>query len=187
VRLFFVIFRSCETPLRLRYPQASYLDTYLDSYFDENQRQAFFNSPSSFDRAAFMATMTDVINENKKNENKFSLVVCKETVLMHYLVMYFSRNFYLVDSINRKISSFLSSGIMSHLIEKYVDLRYWNVKSVKKGPQKLTIEHLRGTFNLWIIVNVISILIFLMEVLLMKLHEVEQRMRNEMQRFLPIT
>jgi hypothetical protein len=118
-------------------------------------------------RFAFIASMTDIIDANKKN--KFTHAVCKESIFNVNVVMYFPRDFYLVESINRKISSFLSSGVMSHLIGKYVDLRYWNVKSVEKGPQKLTIEHLRGAFNLWMIFSAISILTFAVEIFVKKI------------------
>jgi hypothetical protein len=80
--------------------------------------------------------------------------------------MYFHKDFYLAKAINDQISLILSSGIMSHIIEKYVDMQYWNVKTAEKGPQKLSIEHLQGAFNLLAILSLLSALVFILEVLL---------------------
>jgi hypothetical protein len=132
-----------------------------------DQYQFFLNSSLELTKPiAFISFMTHVIEANAKRKALKAHSACKEPVQTYQVVMFFPKNFYLIDSINSKISNFLSSGIMSHLIEKYVDLRYWNVKTVKKGPQKLTVKHLRGAFNLWVILSVFSSLIFMMEVFL---------------------
>lgn len=108
--------------------------------------------------------MTNVIHANMRNQKSFAHTVCKEVIHLVSVVMYFPRDFYLVDAIDKKISLFLASGIMSHLIEKYVDMRYWNVKLIREGAKELKIQHLRGAFILWAVLNFCSTIIFIMEV-----------------------
>lgn len=61
------------------------------------------------------------------------------------------------------IGDYFASGIMSQLIDRYVDLRYWNMKPDNKVPQKLSFSHLEGAFMLWIVMLVISCLVLVFE------------------------
>lgn len=107
--------------------------------------------------------MTNVIHANMRNRNSFAHIVCKETISTVSVVMYFQKDFYLAEAIDRKISLFLASGIMSQLIEKYVDMRYWNVKPARSGPQELNFKHLKGAFVLWGVLNFCAFIAFVME------------------------
>lgn len=121
------------------------------------------HSLESASRVAFISSMTDIIYSNMQHKKKFIHKVCKEPVLTVSIVIYFSKNFYLVGAINRKLSSLLASGIISHIIGKYVDLRFYNVKTEIKGREMLSMKHLQGVFELWIILCLISSSIFLLE------------------------
>jgi hypothetical protein len=128
------------------------------------QREEFHkNSLDSRDRTAFISTMTDVIDSNQKNKNEFSHNVCKETIAKINIVMYFSKDFYLSEAINKHLYSFISSGIMNHIIEKYVDMRYWRVKEEMMGPHVLSMKHLRGAFYMWLISTSLCVFVFIME------------------------
>lgn len=136
-------------------------------FYEENQQDVFLNtSLGSFSRLAFATTMTNVIDANKRHKDSFSHKVCKEYLLTISIVMYFSKDFYLVETINKKIGQFISSGIMSHLINRYVDMKYWNVKTLDSGPQKLSYEHLEGAFVLWMLFLMLSLVVFLLELLI---------------------
>jgi hypothetical protein len=135
------------------------------------QEQAFLNTSleESSKLVGYLATMTDILNANKVNKNRFSHTVCKDPVLTNNIVIQFPKQFYLAETINRKISSFLASGIMSYWINTYVEKEYWDVKGANTGPQQLTIEHLLGSFYLWMICCSISLLNFMIEIFIGKI------------------
>ena len=54
----------------------------------------------------------------------------------------------LITQIDSKISDLLSSGIIMHIIEKYVDMCFWNIKHIKGKNQNLSLKHLKGAFFL---------------------------------------
>lgn len=108
--------------------------------------------------------MIKVIIANMENRNSFAHVVCKEMIHTLNVVMYFQKNFYLIQKIDEVISSLLSSGIPEHLALKYIDMRYWHMKRVDKGPQKLTLKHFQGAFDIFIILASISITVFVFEI-----------------------
>lgn len=108
--------------------------------------------------------MIKVIIANMENRNSFAHVVCKEAIHTINFVMYFQKNFYLIQKIDEVISSLLSSGILNHLTLKYIDMRYWHLKRVDEGPQQLTLKHLQGGFDIFIILCSISITVFVLEI-----------------------
>lgn len=110
--------------------------------------------------------MIKVIDANKRHRDSFSHKVCKEYLLTVNIVMYFQKNFYLVEAINENIWNFVSSGIMSHLIDRYVDMKYWQVKALDVGPQQLSYEHLEGVFNLWLYFLILTSVVFVFELLI---------------------
>lgn len=112
---------------------------------------------------AFMQSFNDVLNFNKKNKDSMTLKTCKQFVSSYSIVLYLPKNFYLIEAINDVISKLSSSGIMSHIIDRYYELRYWNIKVSDKGPQKLTMQNLQGSFYLLLILCSLSVPIFMIE------------------------
>jgi len=121
-----------------------------------------------------MGIMTEIVDANKRNRDRFTHIVCKEYIAYVNIVMYFTKNFYLIDPINEKLDRFLSAGIFTHIIERYVDMRYWNFKEPKKGPRTLEFKHLHGAFVLWSSLALVSVGAFLIELLI---HSVNNRVR----------
>lgn len=122
---------------------------------------------SSKNQTAFLGSSTKVIHANIRNKRSFSHIICKEIVNTVNVVMYFSKNFYLVEAIDEKIGHFLASGIVEYIIKKYVDMKYWRLNNqldIRQEPKKLTLHHLEGVFVIWSILCVLSVLIFSMEV-----------------------
>jgi hypothetical protein len=122
---------------------------------DENLKRKFLNGSIEFkERVAYVASSTVIIGENTGYRIIFSFIntmhlasnkyhqklgkytphtICKEHILTINIVMYFRKNFFLIDAFNEKLSLFLSSGIVSHIIDKYVETKYWNVKRTESG------------------------------------------------------
>lgn len=111
-----------------------------------------------------MTSMTNVIHANMLNKNVFAHKVCNEYVVTKSIVMYFPKDFYLIDAINKKLSQFISSGIIKLLIDKYIDMRYWKVKKTQSGPRPLKFQHLRGGFTLWGFLCFLSSIVLLLEI-----------------------
>lgn len=136
-------------------------------YIQDNQAKDFMeNSLESLERTAFIDAIQAIVHANMKHRNEFVHKVCKEEVWNAMIVVYYQKNFYLVETINRKIEIFLSSGIVNHIIGRYVDMRFWNVKPVEKGPSQLSFQHLKGAFSLWAILLAIASFVFSLEVIL---------------------
>lgn len=79
------------------------------------------------------------------------------------IVIYFPKGFFLISAINEKIGEFLSSGIMNYWLKKYMNKRYSKPDSLQKGPKQLTINHLVGILNVYIIGCAIASAIFFIE------------------------
>lgn len=114
---------------------------------------------------AFKTSMTNVVASHQIHKN-ITHIVCKEHLYTVYVVMYYPKNFYLIETIDKKIGQFLASGIVSRLIDKYVDMRFWNMKKEQSDPHRLTFNHLRGAFTLWIGLCAVSAIVLLVEVLI---------------------
>lgn len=111
-----------------------------------------------------MTSMTDIIERNQKNYKSFVLQTCKEQVLTVNIVMYFQKNFYLKEEIDKMLSQFGTAGILEHWIQKFADQRFYNVKTLQTGAKRLQIQHLFGIFNLWLFGCGIGLIIFLGEI-----------------------
>lgn len=117
------------------------------------------------ERIAFLASITRVIDANVRHKDSFFHVVCKETFSTGNIVMFFPKNFYLIEAINKKISEFQASGIIQHLVERYMDKRYWNFRRVAKGPERISFQHMQGSFIMWLFLCLASFSVFTIEVI----------------------
>lgn len=115
-------------------------------------------------KSAFMTSTTDIIYRNQQHYKEFVLIVCKEQVLTVNIVMYFPKNFYLRDAIDRKIRSLSTSGLLQYFTQKYADPKFLNIKNEQRGPKRLNVHHLFGVFNIWAIGLAIALFIFLLEI-----------------------
>lgn len=79
------------------------------------------------------------------------------------VAIYVPKNFYLFEPIRDSISRLHSAGIVEKIVDEFVDMRYWNVKHEVEDLKPLSMTHLEGTFNLWLIMNFASFVIFIFE------------------------
>lgn len=117
-----------------------------------------------------MTSQTDVIYRNQYHYKEFVLKVCKEKLLTVNIVMYFPKNFFMREAINRKLSELEASGLLEQLTQSYADPRFINIKATQStGPQRLNVHHLFGVINIWAIGLAISLLIFVLEIFIQTL------------------
>lgn len=79
------------------------------------------------------------------------------------VVIFARKNFYLVDAISDKILNFQAAGLIEYWHAQSVDKRFLNTQ-VSKSPEKLTVNHLFGSFILLLGGLSIGFVILLMEV-----------------------
>lgn len=136
----------------------------MKAYVGDQQKIFLNTSLRTLDRVAFVDAMPSIIGANIDHKDSFVHKVCKEYFWTDFLVMFYPKNFYLLETIDNKLNCFLSSGIMSHIIDEYVDLRHWHVKTTNRGPRQLSLEHLRGAFDLWLLFMLVAVTVFSLEI-----------------------
>jgi hypothetical protein len=146
-------------------------------HFKEGEAELFLNtSLASYERTAFISQMTEVIEANQRNRKFLTHKICRELIVTMNTVMYFQKDFFLAKAINQKINCLISSGIMKHIIEKYIDVKFLVFKEPAKGPRQLTLEHLKGAFYVWIICCVVCVAVLAYEIF----HEAKNRRKGKM-------
>lgn len=129
----------------------------------------FLSKPlNASSKAAYLTSYINVIDANQKNYKKFVHKVCNEPMMTDNIVMYFPKNFYLIDAINKKLTAFKSSGLIQFWIRKFANERFFNFKQTKQGRRALSLDHLFGVFNILFIGNVAALTIFLFELFIAK-------------------
>lgn len=129
-----------------------------------------FNRPlEDTAKAAFMTSMTDAVFRNQKSHKQFVHKICKQQLLTVNTVMYFKKNFFLIDSINEKVSAFVNSGIMNYWIQNNLQMSFYKPKIVKVGPTRLSLEHLSGVYEVLLFGFFIAFIAFVGEIFWSKL------------------
>lgn len=108
--------------------------------------------------------MTGLIEANIKNKGNFSFQALKEFIKIEKIVLYYQKNFFLSEHIDAIIESWVATGVIVHIVEHYMEIRYFNVHEMEKGPKQLTFLHLRGAFYLWAVCCFICVIVFGFEI-----------------------
>jgi hypothetical protein len=97
---------------------------------------------------------------NLVNKQNFTFKVLNEAFLINQFVFYFTKNYFLVDKVNKKIGEFHSSGLIQFWMSKY-----FTDKSTRKtdGPSSLNVKRLEGVFEVLLFGWVVSVFVFTLE------------------------
>jgi Ligated ion channel L-glutamate- and glycine-binding site len=114
---------------------------------------------------AILTAMTRVIKMNVKYHKTFVLRICREIEASVSIVIYYRKDFYLINEINKKIQVFISSGIVDFWIKKHLDMRFLYFQNDIRGPQKLSLQHLTGAFDILIVCYPLWCIVFTLEIL----------------------
>lgn len=98
---------------------------------------------------------------NSLNSRNFTLRILNEVLVSNQIVFYFTKNFYLVDEFNEKISFFKASGLINFWMSRYAGPDTMKAEDI---PTKLTLLNLQGTFELFLYGIIISVTMFAGEV-----------------------
>jgi hypothetical protein len=91
--------------------------------------------------------------------------VLPENLFSIPIALYLPKNHYLVNEVDTSVRLIHSTGLIDYWISKYVHLFYLNYQIVDNEPKKLTFTQLYGIFIIWIGGCLLSILLFVIEVL----------------------
>lgn len=104
-----------------------------------------------------------IIHANKIKSTDKALML-REPFLTLPSVLYVTKNFYLIDTLNEELENIKSCGLMKLWQWKYVDKDFEKVE-VSKQPKVIEVQHLLGCFQILIWGLFLSSLIFALEIL----------------------
>lgn len=84
---------------------------------------------------------------------------------MSNIVMYFPKNFFLKQSIDRTLKKLANAGLIQYWINRYVDKRYLQWENSSTEPLQTQVIHLHGAFIIGFIGLGFSTFIFVLEIL----------------------
>jgi hypothetical protein len=114
-----------------------------------------------------MRSLLRTLYYNQIGPKTSRFVICKEVFMTIPIVFYTVKDFYLLDSLNDKIEMLKASG----LIDK------WHYNNIKKNfiktdstkiPEVLTVQNLKGCFQLLFFGCIFGLVVFMLECLLKK-------------------
>lgn len=120
--------------------------------------------------------ITNALYNNKMNFKQYTFKICKETLMTNHLIIYFRKNFYLVDEMNERINNWKDFGITNHMIGRYADEKFRKVDGGVDGPSMLTVDHFIGMFQLWTFGLFVALVLFIGEIIA---HKVKKRISKK--------
>lgn len=109
--------------------------------------------------------MTKTLYQNEQQYNETQLKICKETVMISFIVAYMQKNHYLINEVNLKIEALQTNGIMVNWINhQLMSYKHRQNKSPSSGPEVMKIENLRGAFDILILGLLTCFLCFAFEI-----------------------
>lgn len=114
-------------------------------------------------KGGVIVPLMEVIYSNQMNHKNFTLKVLKEYLLDIPIVYLFPKNFYLMDEINEKMGVLKAAGLVSLWMDRYLDKRYVNVEDSSGEPKVLSVQDLKGGFEMYFLGVFTSIIVFVLE------------------------
>lgn len=113
-------------------------------------------------KLAFLEALTMLLYSNQKTSEDKRINIAKETFATVPLVIYSKQNFWLLDTINKKIQLFKAAGLIKFWFQKFVDTD--TLKVVKTtSPKVLEIHQFQGCIIVLLVGLAFSFLVFLLE------------------------
>lgn len=116
---------------------------------------------SKFTGAVFNYYLS-ILYLNFLNQNNFSYQILNEPLITNEIVFYFTKNFYLIDEINDKVSHLKSGGFIKYLMSQ--NTKKHSVKN-EVVIQSLGMRHLHGIFEILFYGLLITAVTFVAEIL----------------------
>jgi hypothetical protein len=85
------------------------------------------------------------------------------------ITMYFPKNSYLVEPFDTLLLQFQQAGLLNFWTSINEDKKFLEINADTREPRKLTLEHLSGPFQIWLVGCFISVTAFFMEMFWFKI------------------
>lgn len=115
-------------------------------------------------KGAIIQPLLKILYKNRALDKRSRYIICKEIFKMLPVVIYSTKNFFLLDAINEKIEVLKAAGLIEFWHFQGVDRR--NLKT-SEGPKVLTFNHLLGSFEVLCFGYALSFSVFIFEQLFM--------------------
>jgi hypothetical protein len=149
------------------------------TFFDNNDGSFVIKHLTPWSKMTYLATPSDVVNSNRVTKEKLFHQLCKQTMKTENVVLYFPKNFYLIDAINEKIGIFKASGLMDYWIDNFVEKRFLHFNMSNNGPKQLNLDHFYGVFCIFLTGCSTAIFVFIMEILIIFVKNKKQNLTFE--------
>lgn len=110
-------------------------------------------------------SLTRIISSIPTALGEIRHLICKEVLFSAPIVIFTSKDFYLLGEINEKIGILQSTGLISFWQLQCFNHDLLKIKS-KKQPNVLTLNHLNGCFHILLLGFALSSVCFIIEVFL---------------------
>lgn len=97
-------------------------------------------------KGAVAERVCSILYRNSINKQNFTLKMLNEVLVSYQIVFFFSRNFYLLDEFNEKLSQFQANGLLNFWRSNYMSSASEKLAII---PSSLDLMQLRGVFTLY--------------------------------------
>lgn len=105
-----------------------------------------------------------VLYHNQLNYKNFTFIICKEHFIKPAFVFYYRKNHFLVDNTNIYLERMIENGLIDMISSKYADKRFTGIRP-DTGPKVLQINQLYGAIEIYCFCNLLSIVVFFVEII----------------------
>lgn len=116
-------------------------------------------------KGTYISSLTETLRENQMNHFNFTFKICKESVATVSVVIYFRKNYFLVETINGILHKLEAAGLIEYWDQNYIDEKSWKRREVTSDRKILTLDHLAGCFQVWAFGCCFSLLCFMLEII----------------------
>jgi hypothetical protein len=117
------------------------------------------------EKVASLEALSDVNAFNIRNRRNYTHKICKDELMTMSFVLYFRKNFFLIEELNFRIQGLISSGLIDYWLRESLQ----NFKDgLNNEPKTLNITELRGSFAVLFIGYIMAFLVFMCELLISK-------------------
>jgi hypothetical protein len=104
-------------------------------------------------------------NQISPNENRCN--VLKDTFMTFSIVIYSTKNFYLLDEMNEKIQFLQAAGLIEYWFRKSIDTAFSMIRESRK-PKKLSLKNMEASFYILCFGCLFSFIVFMIEMFIKK-------------------
>lgn len=115
-------------------------------------------------KGAYIRSLKKTLYFNQLSGKESRFTICREFYMTVPLVAYTLKNFYLLESLDKKIEIFVSVGLIDYWHNQAIDERLQKMER-QTYPKILGMEHLAGCFQILLVGFILSFVVFLFELL----------------------